>query len=158
MRRIACGRSTWAKDVIRLHEPGAEMIGVGPFIPHSNTPLHGATGGTVERTLRLVAVLRLAFPDAHIPATTAMGILHPLGRERALRAGANVMMPNVTPTAQRAKYEIYPDKICLSDDRPLPRLHQPAHPRPWTDHRDGSRARETGGRKRVKSVIFRKRG
>jgi len=105
-----------AKDVIRLHEPGAEMIGVGPFIPHSNTPLHGATGGTVERTLRLVAVLRLAFPDAHIPATTAMGILHPLGRERALQAGANVMMPNVTPTAQRAKYEIYPDKNCRSDN------------------------------------------
>jgi len=105
-----------ARDVIWLHELGAEMIGVGPFIPHPNTPLHAAEGGTVERTLRLVAVLRLVFPDAHIPATTAMGSLHPLGRERALQAGANVVMPNVTPSAQRAKYEIYPDKICLTDD------------------------------------------
>jgi len=105
-----------AKDVVWMHELGAEMIGVGPFIPHPNTPLHAAAGGTVERTLRLVAVLRLVFPDAHIPATTAMGTLHPLGRERALRAGANVIMPNVTLTAQRAKYEIYPDKICLTDD------------------------------------------
>jgi biotin synthase len=105
-----------ANDVVWLHELGVEMIGVGPFIPHPNTPLGGVVGGTVERTLRLVAVLRLVFPDAHIPATTAMGSLHPLGRERALQAGANVVMPNVTPTAQRAQYEIYPDKICLSDD------------------------------------------
>jgi biotin synthase len=105
-----------AKDVIWLHELGAEMIGVGPLIPHPNTPLHEAAGGTVERTLRLVAVLRLVFPNAHLPATTAMGSLHPLGRERALEAGANVVMPNVTPTDTRAKYEIYPGKICLSDD------------------------------------------
>lgn len=105
-----------AKDVIWLHQLGAEMIGVGPFIPHPGTPLGDTQGGTVEQTLRLVAVLRLVFPDAHLPATTAMGSMHPLGRERALQAGANVMMPNVTPTDFRAKYEIYPGKICLSDD------------------------------------------
>ncbi len=107
---------TLARDVIWLHELGAEMIGVGPFIPHPATPLHDASGGTVEQTLRLVAVLRLVFPFAHLPATTAMGSLHPQGRERALEAGANVVMPNVTPTETRAKYEIYPGKICLSDD------------------------------------------
>lgn len=107
---------TLARDVIWLHELGAEMIGVGPFIPHQSTPLHAATGGTVEQTLRLVAVLRLVFPDAHLPATTAMGSLDPLGREKALQAGANVMMPNVTPTDERPKYEIYPGKICLGDD------------------------------------------
>jgi biotin synthase len=105
-----------ADDVIWLHELGAEMIGVGPFIPHAETPLRDADGGTVEQTLRLVAVLRLVFPDAHLPATTAMGSLDPLGRERALEVGANVMMPNVTPTDVRAKYEIYPGKICLGDD------------------------------------------
>lgn len=105
-----------ARDVIWLYELGAEMIGIGPFIPHPATPLAGAAGGTVEQTLRLVAVLRLVFPDAHLPATTAMGSLHPQGRERALQAGANVMMPNVTPTAMRPKYEIYPGKICLGDD------------------------------------------
>lgn len=105
-----------ARDVIWLYQLGAEMIGVGPFIPHPNTPLKDAPGGTVEQTLRLVAVLRLVFPDAHLPATTAMGSLHPAGRERALEAGANVMMPNVTPTDVRPKYEIYPGKICLGDD------------------------------------------
>ncbi len=105
-----------ARDVMWLHTLGAEMIGVGPFIPHPETPLKDAHGGTVEQTLRLVAVLRLTMPDIHLPATTAMGSLHPLGRERALEAGANVMMPNVTPTDFRAQYEIYPGKICLSDD------------------------------------------
>ncbi len=105
-----------ARDVIWLHELGAEMIGVGPFIPHPETPLAAATGGTVAATLKLVAVLRLVFPHAHLPATTAMGSLDPLGREAALQAGANVMMPNVTPTETRAKYEIYPGKICLNDD------------------------------------------
>lgn len=102
--------------MIWLHEVGAEMIGVGPFIAHPATPLAGADNGTVEATLRLVAVLRLTFPWAHIPATTAMGTLDPKGRERALQAGANVMMPNMTPVAHRASYEIYPDKICLTDD------------------------------------------
>lgn len=105
-----------ARDVIWLHTLDVEMIGVGPFIPHPSTPLGTATGGTVAQTLRLVAVLRLVFPDAHLPATTAMGSLDPMGRERALQAGANVMMPNVTPTEIRPQYEIYPGKICLSDD------------------------------------------
>lgn len=105
-----------AQDVMWLHELGAEMIGVGPFIPHPATPLKDTVGGTVEQTLRLVAVLRLVFPKAHLPATTAMGSLDPLGRERALQAGANVMMPNVTPTTMRPKYDIYPGKICLGDD------------------------------------------
>ncbi|MHB9026243.1 MAG: [FeFe] hydrogenase H-cluster radical SAM maturase HydE [Armatimonadota bacterium] len=105
-----------ARDVIWLAELGAEMIGVGPFIPHPATPLRDAAGGTVEQTLRMVAVLRLVFPDAHLPATTAMGSLHPKGRERALQAGANVVMPNLTPTIYRADYEIYPGKICLGDD------------------------------------------
>jgi len=105
-----------ARDVLWMYDLGAEMIGVGPFIPHPDTPLKASTGGTVDQTLRLVAVLRLVFPDVHLPATTAMGSLDPHGRERALQAGANVMMPNVSPTEYRAKYEIYPGKICLSDD------------------------------------------
>lgn len=105
-----------ARDVVWLHEIGAEMIGVGPFIAHPATPLAQAKNGTVDATLRLVAVLRLVMPWAHIPATTAMGTLEPRGRERALQAGANVMMPNMTPAQYRARYEIYPDKICLTDD------------------------------------------
>jgi biotin synthase len=105
-----------ADDVIWMHALGAEMIGVGPFIPHPQTPLKDVVGGTVEQTLRLVALLRLVFPDAHLPATTAMGSLHPLGRERALQAGANVVMPNVTPTDVRPKYALYPGKICQGDE------------------------------------------
>jgi biotin synthase len=108
--------TTLANDVIWMHELGAEMIGVGPFIPHPETPLGKETGGTVNDTLRLVAVLRLVFPFAHLPATTAMGSLNPKGREMALQAGANVVMPNITPTTFRPQYEIYPGKICLGDD------------------------------------------
>ncbi len=104
-----------ARDIVWMHELGAEMIGVGPFIPHPATPLEHAKGGTVEETLNLVAVLRIVFPVAHIPATTAMGTLHPFGREHALQAGANVMMPNITPVAFRSMYQIYPNKICLTD-------------------------------------------
>lgn len=105
-----------ARDILWLRALGAEMIGVGPFIPHPETPLKDAEGGTVERTLKTIACLRLVFPLAHLPATTAMGSLHPLGRERALQAGANVVMPNVTPTENRAKYALYPGKICLGDE------------------------------------------
>jgi biotin synthase len=105
-----------ARDVIWLRGLGAEMIGVGPFIPHPGTPLKNEKGGTLGQTLRLIAVLRLVFPYAHIPATTAMGSLDPLGREKALQAGANVMMPNITPTDVRALYELYPNKICLDEN------------------------------------------
>jgi biotin synthase len=105
-----------ARDVIWLHELGAEMIGIGPFLPHPGTPLGHERGGTIEQTLRLTAVLRLVFPQAHLPATTAAGTLDPQGRERMLQAGANVMMPNVTPQKYRVDYEIYPNKICVGDD------------------------------------------
>ena len=73
-------------------------------------------GGTLGQALRLIAVLRLVFPYAHIPATTAMGSLDPLGREKALQAGANVMMPNITPANVRPLYELYPNKICLDEN------------------------------------------
>jgi biotin synthase len=108
-----------ARDVVWLHALGAEMIGVGPFIPHPNTPLRDEQGGTVGQTLRLVAVLRLAFPRAHIPATTATGALDPEGREKALQAGANVVMPNVTPAEVRPKYALYPGQICLGEGASL---------------------------------------
>jgi biotin synthase len=105
-----------ARDVVWLHGLGVEMIGVGPFIPHPDTPLRDEHGGTLEQTLRLVAVLRLVFPYAHIPATTAMDALDSEGRKRALQAGANVVMPNVTPTEVRSKYALYPGKPCVQED------------------------------------------
>ena len=105
-----------AGDIIWLRDLGAEMIGVGPFIPHPGTPLKNEKGGTLGQALRLIAALRLVFPCAHIPATTAMGSLDPFGREKALQAGANVMMPNITPTNVRPLYELYPNKICLDEN------------------------------------------
>ncbi len=105
-----------AEDVIWMHELGVEMVGIGPFIAHPETPLKKEKGGTLGQALRLVAVLRLVFPYAHIPATTAMGSLDPVGREKALQAGANVLMPNITPTEVRPLYELYPNKICLDEN------------------------------------------
>ncbi len=105
-----------ARDVIWMRELGVEMLGIGPFIPHPDTPLKDFPGGTLAQALRLVSVLRLVFPYAHIPATTAMGSLDPQGREKALKAGANVMMPNITPALVRPLYELYPNKICLDEE------------------------------------------
>jgi biotin synthase len=104
-----------AGDLLFLQSLKLDMIGVGPFIPHPKTPLAGATGGTLELALRFVACLRLLCPEALIPATTALAALHPDGRRRALRAGADVMMPNCTPTAYRERYQLYPGKICTDE-------------------------------------------
>lgn len=93
-----------------------EMVGIGPYIPHDETPLKGATGGTVEETLVMVSLARLLLPQALLPSTTAMGTLDPKGREKALKAGANVVMPNLSPTDVREKYELYKDKICTGDE------------------------------------------
>jgi len=104
------------KDLLFLQELQPQMVGIGPFLPHPKTPLGGYPGGTIEKTLILIALTRLILPDALIPATTALGTLHPRGREKALKAGANVVMPNLSPTEVRAKYELYPHKICTSDE------------------------------------------
>lgn len=94
----------------------AEMVGIGPFIPHPATPLGREPGGTVELTCLMVALTRLALPYALIPATTALGSIDPFGREAALRAGANVVMPNLTPQRYRPDYQIYPNKICMGEE------------------------------------------
>lgn len=93
-----------------------EMVGIGPYIPHDDTPLKGSKGGTVEETLIMVALTRLLLPEALLPSTTAMGTLDPKGREKALKAGANVVMPNLSPIDVREKYELYKDKICTGDE------------------------------------------
>lgn len=105
-----------AEDLLFLKELEPHMIGIGPFIPHSGTPLKNEKGGTVENTLVLLAITRLLIPDSLMPATTAMGTMHPQGRELALKAGANVVMPNLTPTKERPKYALYENKICLGDE------------------------------------------
>ncbi len=104
------------KDLRFLKNLDPHMIGIGPFIPHSETPLANFSGGTVELTLKMVALTRLMIPKALLPSTTALGTIDSLGREKAIRAGANVVMPNLSPTNVREKYEIYENKICTGDE------------------------------------------
>ncbi|KUO78996.1 MAG: [FeFe] hydrogenase H-cluster radical SAM maturase HydE [Desulfosporosinus sp. BRH_c37] len=106
-----------AEDLRYLMELRPDMIGIGPFIPHSETPLGAEKGGTIEDTLVMVALARLLIPGSLMPATTALGTLHPLGREFAFKAGANVVMPIITPPSVRKKYALYENKIC-GDDHP----------------------------------------
>jgi biotin synthase len=105
-----------ADDLLFLKELDVEMAGIGPFIPNPNTPLARAERGTVEMTLKMIAIARLLMPLAHLPATTALGSIDGKGRQKALTAGANVVMPNITPNKYRKMYEIYPNKICLDDN------------------------------------------
>jgi biotin synthase len=110
---------TMADDIMLMRELDVEMAGIGPFIPHHNTPLSGARGGDVETTLKVLAVARLALPFAHLPATTALGSIHAEGRQMALRCGANVVMPDITPVQYKKLYEIYPNKICINEEGPM---------------------------------------
>ncbi|HHV76218.1 MAG TPA: [FeFe] hydrogenase H-cluster radical SAM maturase HydE [Syntrophothermus lipocalidus] len=105
-----------AMDILKFKELELDMVGVGPYICHEETPLAGNANGTVEMTFKVIALTRIVTRDAHIPATTALATLRPAdGRERALELGANVVMPNVTPTKYRALYELYPGKVCIGE-------------------------------------------
>jgi len=105
-----------AADLLYLKELGIDMAGIGPFIPHPDTPLKDEKGGSLSLALRTMAVMRLLMPDINIPATTAMESLHPQGRLMALQAGANVVMPNVNTTEYKKLYELYPNKICVNEE------------------------------------------
>ncbi|MBE3581462.1 MAG: [FeFe] hydrogenase H-cluster radical SAM maturase HydE [Thermoanaerobacteraceae bacterium] len=105
-----------AADILLLRELEVEMAGIGPFIPHPNTPLGDHPAGSLDLTYRVLAVTRLVVPWAHLPATTAVGTLSPIGRQMALRRGANVVMPNLTPGKYRPNYQIYPGKICINEE------------------------------------------
>lgn len=100
-----------ADDLLFLRDLDLDMIGVGPFIPHPATPLGGEQGGDLGRSLRFLALLRLLCPRALIPATTALGTLASAGRWEGLRAGADVVMLNVTPSRYRERYDLYPGKV-----------------------------------------------
>lgn len=105
-----------ANDLLFFKSLPVDMAGIGPFIPHPHTPLaNESTAGHFELSLKMMAVMRLLLPDINIPATTAMETLHPQGRLLALQCGANVVMPNATEGEFRAKYELYPGKICTGD-------------------------------------------
>ena len=104
------------EDLRFLEKLGPHMIGIGPFLTHRDTPFAAEPNGSLSMTLRLLAVLRLMFPRALIPATTALGTIHPKGREMGLKAGANVIMPNLSPVGVRKKYELYENKICTGEE------------------------------------------
>ena len=92
------------------------MIGIGPFIPHHNTPFADEKGGTLVLTLRLLGIIRLMFPTVLLPATTALGTVAPNGRELGLMTGCNVVMPNLSPVMVRKKYDLYDNKICTGEE------------------------------------------
>jgi biotin synthase len=107
--------ATIAKDILFFRKEEFDMIGIGPFIPHRMTPLSGEDKGDLKLTLKTVALTRIVTRYAHLPATTALGSLGDDYRAQALRAGANVLMPNFTPQPYRRLYEIYPGKRCIDE-------------------------------------------
>lgn len=107
---------TLAKDLKFIEEFSPDMCGIGPFIPHRDTPFKEQNAGTLEETLWLLSIIRLIHPHILLPSTTALGTIHPLGREKGILAGANVVMPNLSPVSVRKKYELYDNKICTGDE------------------------------------------
>ena len=104
------------KDLRFLQSFKPHMVGIGPFIPHHDTEYANCSAGTVEMTLKLLSIIRLLLPDVLLPATTALGTIDPFGREKGLQAGANVVMPNLSPGNVRGKYLLYDNKICTGDE------------------------------------------
>lgn len=105
-----------ANDILFFKEINADMVGIGPFIAHPHTPLKDCLNGDFTLALKVMALTRIILKNINIPATTAMETLNQNGRIIALQSGANVVMPNVTTTEYRAKYEIYPNKICINEN------------------------------------------
>lgn len=123
--QVGCGfmvGSPWqtpeilAQDLEFIQNFSPAMCGIGPFIPHHATPFAEAAAGTLEQTLYLLSLIRLIQPNILLPATTALGTIHPEGREKGILAGANVVMPNLSPVTVRKQYELYDNKICTGDE------------------------------------------
>lgn len=104
------------EDLLFIQELNPHMVGIGPFIPHKDTPFANERAGTLELTLYLLSIIRLMLPRVLLPSTTALGTISPKGREKGILAGANVVMPNLSPTNVRAKYTLYDNKICTGDE------------------------------------------
>ena len=104
------------EDLRFLQQLQPDMIGIGPFLSHKDTPFHNFKNGDLHVCVRLIAILRLMFPNALIPATTALGTIDGRGRELGLKAGANVIMPNLSPLKVRKMYELYDNKICTNEE------------------------------------------
>ncbi len=105
-----------AEDLLFLKDLQPHMVGIGPFIPHQDSPFANERGGTLELTLTMLALVRLMLPKVLLPSTTALGTIDPMGREKGFGAGANVVMPNLSPTNVRKDYSLYDNKICTGDE------------------------------------------
>lgn len=105
-----------ANDLLFIQDFHPHMVGIGPFISHKDTPFSNEKNGTLEDTLLLISILRLMQPTLLLPATTALGTISPDGRELGILAGANVVMPNLSPVTVRKQYSLYDNKICTGDE------------------------------------------
>ena len=105
-----------AEDLLYIHKLQPHMVGIGPFIPHHDTPFAEEKQGSLEMTLLMLGLTRLVVPNVLLPSTTALGTIHPKGREMGILAGANVVMPNLSPQDVRKKYLLYDNKICTGDE------------------------------------------
>ena len=101
------------EDILFIGEFKPQMIGIGPFIPHRDTPFADKSAGSIRTTLLLLSIFRLMHPHALIPSTTALASLAPDGREKGILAGANVVMPNLSPAQERSKYSLYNNKASM---------------------------------------------
>lgn len=104
------------EDLYYMKDFHPHMVGIGPFIAHKDTPFKNEPNGTLEDTLHLLGIIRLMLPHVLLPATTALGTIDPLGREKGILAGANVVMPNLSPRSVRRKYMLYDGKICTGEE------------------------------------------
>lgn len=100
-----------AQDLFFIQNFKPHMVGIGPFIPQKDTPFANEKAGTLEQTLYMLSIIRLMLPKVLLPATTALGTIHPKGRELGILAGANVIMPNLSPETVRSKYTLYDNKL-----------------------------------------------
>lgn len=112
-----------ADDMMFIKELNPQMVGIGPFISHIDTPFKNEPNGSAYKTIIMVALTRLLLPKALLPATTALGTLDEFGREKAVMAGANVVMPNLSPKSVRSKYLLYDNKIATGDEAAESLLH-----------------------------------
>lgn len=105
-----------AQDLLFIRDFSPQMVGIGPFIPHSDTPFRDRPSGSCDLTLFLLSLLRITQKNVLLPATTALGTLLEDGRERGILCGANVIMPNLSPVDVRRKYKLYNNKLCTGDE------------------------------------------
>ena len=105
-----------ARDLIFIHELKPQMVGIGPFIPHAQTPFADKKAGSLRDTLFLLSLIRIMEKNVLLPATTALATIDATGREKGILAGANVVMPNLSPLGVRKKYTLYDGKVCMGDE------------------------------------------